>query len=373
MAKTIKVGVMPGDYIGPEIMAEALKVLRLVADQSKLDLDVQFLEASGDAFDKYGVHLPETTLTAAATCGALLKGPFGGPPEELHHPKWSGVEQGAILPLRKHFNLFANLREMKVLDDLIHLSPLKAEIVSGANVMIVRELISGIYFGPKASGVVDGERQASDLEVYRESEIRRIAIRAYELARTRRRKVTLVAKSNVLTSSVLWRDVVNEVARDYPDVESDYLHVDNASMQLILNPRQFDVILTSNMFGDILSDEASVLAGSIGLFPSASLGETPFGLYEPVHGSAPSIAGKNIANPVSAILCLPLMLRYSFGEVEAAETIERAVEAVFAKGYRTVDLITETDPKEKLLGTKEFGDAVVSEIKKHGPVGAPAA
>jgi 3-isopropylmalate dehydrogenase len=359
-----KIGVMPGDYIGPEIMAQAIEVLNNVEEHHHLKFDIQYLDASGTAYDKYGTHLPASTLEIAGTCAALLKGPFGGPPEQLNHPKWSGVEQGAILPLRKHFNLYTNLREMKVYDALLHLSPLRPELVKGANILIVRELISGMYFGPKLERIVDGEREFSDTEVYRESEIRRIAIKAYEYARWRRKKVTLVAKSNVLKSSVLWREVVNEVAKSYPDILSDYLHVDNAAMQIILNPGQFDVILTSNMFGDILSDEASVLSGSIGLFPSASLGDTSFGLYEPIHGSAPSIAGKNIANPLSAILCIPLMLRYSFNMLAEAAMIEQAVEQVLVLGYRTKDLATDKDEPGKIVGTIELGKIVIEQLHK---------
>lgn len=357
-----KIGVLKGDYIGPEIMDEALKVLRVVAEKYHHQLDLEFLEASGEAYDKYGEHLPQNTLDKAAECHALLKGPFGGPPEELNHPKWAGVEKGAILPLRKHFNLYTNLRETQVFDALTELSPIKPEIVKNINVLIVRELTSGIYFGPKNNQVVDGERESSDLEVYRESEIRRIAKKAFEYAQLRNRKLTLVAKSNVLTSSVLWREVTAEVAKDYPDVALDYMHVDNAAMQLILNPRQFDVILTNNMFGDILSDEASVLCGSIGLFPSASLGDTPFGLYEPIHGSAPSIAGQNIANPISTILSVALMLRYTFACIEEANAIEQAVAKVLEQGYRTVDLVTAGQEQTKTVGTREMGDLIVNAL-----------
>ncbi|MFD1676146.1 3-isopropylmalate dehydrogenase [Alicyclobacillus fodiniaquatilis] len=357
-----QVGVFNGDYIGPEIMAEALKILDVIAKKHNHQFDLTFLEASGEAFDKYGEHLPQHTLDKAAQCDALLKGPFGGPPEELNHPKWAGVEKGAILPLRKHFNLYTNLRETQVFDALRDLSPIKWDIVRGINVLIVRELTSGIYFGPKNNQVVDGERESSDLEVYRESEIRRIAKKAFEYAQNRNRKVTLVAKSNVLTSSVLWREVTAEVAKDYADVTLDYMHVDNASMQLILNPRQFDVILTNNIFGDILSDEASVLSGSIGLFPSASLGDTTLGLYEPIHGSAPSIAGKNIANPISTILSVALMLRYSFALHEEAASIERAVAEVLSKGHRTVDLVGPGQESANVVGTREMGDLIANEI-----------
>lgn len=354
-----KIGVLMGDYIGPEITAEAIKVLEVVGNKYNFPFELVPLEASGDAYDKYGVHLPEKTLSDAKTCAALLKGPFGGPPEEISHPKWSGVEKEAILPLRKHFNLYTNLREINVVESLLHLSPIKDHVIKGANILIVRELTSGIYFGPKSDEEIDGERVCSDVEVYTESEIHRIAVRAYEYARQRRKKVTLVAKSNILQSSVLWREVVSEIATAYPDVTSDYMHVDNASMQLILNPNQFDVLLTSNMFGDILSDEASVLPGSIGLIPSASLGDGVFGLYEPIHGSAPSIAGKDIANPISSILCISSMLKYTFKNVVAAEAIQRAVENVLNDGYRTQDLMRPSDDKDKLLGTSSFGDKVV--------------
>lgn len=360
---THRIGILNGDYIGPEIIAEAVKVIEVVAKKYGHSYELEYLEASGEAFDKYGEHLPKHTLDRAAECDALLKGPFGGPPEELNHPKWANVEKGAILPLRKHFNLYTNLRETRVLPALEDLSPIKSEIVQGINLLIVRELTSGIYFGPKEQRVVNGERESSDLEVYRESEIRRIAEKAFGYARKRRNKVTLVAKSNVLTSSVLWREVTAEVAATYPDVEFDYLHVDNAAMQLVLNPRQFDVILTNNMFGDILSDEASVLSGSIGLFPSASLGDSAFGLYEPIHGSAPSIAGKDIANPISAILSAALMWRYSFDAEDEAAAIENAVARVLADGYRTVDLMGDA-PSAKQVGTKEMGDRVAEAINK---------
>lgn len=360
--RRVKIGVLEGDYIGPEITREAIKVLQVIARRFNLDCELVYLEASGVAYDKYGSHLPDHTVEAARTCDALLKGPFGGPPEELNHPKWSGVEQGAILPLRKHFNLYTNLRETKVFPALLSLSPMKPHLLENVNILIVRELVSGIYFGPKHQGTEGGERVSSDLEIYRESEIRRIAIRAFEHARTRQKKLTLVAKSNVLVSSILWREVVGEVAQAYTDVTYDYLHVDNAAMQLILNPRQFDVILTSNLFGDILSDEASVIPGSIGLMPSASLGDGKFGLYEPIHGSAPSIAGQNIANPISAILSVAAMLRYTFDQFEAAHAIESAIADAFAAGYRTKDLFASQDNPQKLLGTKEFGDLLATAL-----------
>lgn len=359
------IGVLEGDYIGPEIIKEALKILKVIEENNdKHQFEIVSLEASGKAYDRYGSHLPASTLVKAGKCHALIKGPFGGPPEELNHPKWSGVEQEAILPLRKHFNLYTNLRETKIFESLLHLSPIKEHIIRKVDILIVRELTSGIYFGEKKERFINNEREFSDLEAYSESEIRRIAIKAFEFARKRRKKVTLVAKSNVLKSSVLWREVVNQVAKSYPDIENDYLHVDNAAMQLILNPKQFDVILTNNIFGDILSDEASVLLGSIGLLPSASLGDSNFGLYEPIHGSAPSIAGQNIANPISAILCIALMLKYTFNNENEAALIENAVRRTLELGYRTKDLFTEEDDPQKLLGTEEMGDLIAKTLKE---------
>ncbi|RKN84832.1 3-isopropylmalate dehydrogenase [Paenibacillus ginsengarvi] len=352
------IGVLEGDYIGPEIMKEALKILHVVEKRHHHQFEIVPLEASGKAFDRYGHHLPPATLAKAETCDALLKGPFGGPPEQMNDPKWSSVEREAILPLREHFRLYTNLRGIRSFESLFHLSPVKEHIIRDIDVLIVRELTSGMYYGEKKETVSGGERQFSDVEAYTESEIRKIAVKAFEYAKKRKKKVTLVAKSNVLKSSVLWREVVNEVAGFYPDVENDYMHVDNAAMQLILNPRQFDVLLTSNMFGDILSDEASVLPGSIGLIPSASLGDSSFGLFEPIHGSAPNIAGKNIANPISAILCVALMFTYSFGLAAEAAHIEKAVTTTLHAGYRTADLFRSGDDPQKLLGTSQMGDAI---------------
>jgi len=369
MMKSFRLGVLPGDYIGPEIITQALKVLGAVEKRFDLSIECVHLEASGEAFDKYGEHLPASTVATARTCDALLKGPFGGPPEELHHPKWSGVEENAILGLRKHLGLYANLRPIRVFTPLLGLSPLRRNVLKGADLVIVRELVSGIYFGDKGydRSAPVGQREAFDTETYREPEIVRIARTAFELARTRRRRVTLVGKSNVMRSSVLWRDVVGELASEYADVELDYMHVDNASMQLIIKPSHFDVMLTSNLFGDILSDEASAITGSIGLLPSASIAEgfserggepaSKFGLYEPIHGSAPSIAGQDIANPLSAILCLPLMLRHSFGLAEEADAIDRAVNGFFAAGHRTADLGA-SDP----VGTTRVGDLIAEAV-----------
>ena len=351
-----KIGVLQGDYIGPEIIAEAVKVLEKVSGKYNFDIELDYIDASGDAYDKYGEVLPQISIDKCKNCDVLLKGPFGGPTELLNDPKWKNTERDAMLPLRKIFDLYTNLRYVKTIPELIEFSNIKREVIDGADILIVRELVSGIYFGEH------GERQTEkfgrefyDVESYNEFEIERIAKRAFEFALKRSKKVTLIGKSNVMLSSVLWREVVNKVAKNYPDVILDYMHVDNASMQLILNPKQFDVILTTNMFGDILSDEASVLSGSIGLFPSASLGENDFGLYEPIHGSAPSIAGKNIANPISAILCISMMFEYSFKRLDVAKNIENAVNKTLEQGYRTADI---AEKSEKSIGTVEMGEII---------------
>jgi 3-isopropylmalate dehydrogenase len=294
-----------------------------------------------------------------------MKGPFGGPTNEVNHPKWQGVETRAILPLRKHFDLFLNLRPVIVSESLLTLSPLKPDIVRGTDILILRELTSGIYFGARGERQVEGphermEREVFDTEAYKEHEIERAARAGFDLARGRRKKVTLVAKSNVMQSGVFWREVVDPIAREYADVTYDYLHVDNASMQLIVNPRQFDVLLTSNLFGDILSDEASVLPGSIGLAPSASLNEKGFGLYEPIHGSAPDIAGQGKANPISMILSAAMMLRLSFNLPAEALAVEKAVEKVLAEGARTPDLISAGGT---LVTTAEMGQAIAKVIE----------
>lgn len=356
-----KIVVIPGDYIGPEIVAECIKVLKAVGERFGHTFRFQEALAGGAAYDAYGVHLPAETVKACREADAVIKGPFGGPPSELNHPKWANVEREAILGLRRELNLYANLRPIITRKALLDYSPVRRERVENVDVLIVRELASGIYFGPKSREVIDGDEQAIDTELYRASEIRRIGRLAFELAMQRRKKVTLVAKSNVLVSSVLWREVVADVAKEFPEVELDYMHVDNASMQLIINPRQFDVMLTTNMFGDILSDEAGAIAGSIGVMPSASLTDGKFGLYEPIHGSAPDIAGKNVANPLGQILSGAELLRYTLGLEEEAKAIDAAVDAVFADGYFTPDLAS-GNPGAKVVGTKEMGDLIVEKI-----------
>ena len=355
----IKIAVIPGDYIGPEIMVEALKALRAIGN--RFDHQFEFVEAlaGGAAWDKHGEHLPQVTIDACRNADAILKGPFGGPVSEVHHPKWSGVEQHAILALRREFDLFMNLRPVFVYPEMLALSPIKPEIVQGADMLIVRELTGGIYFGDRGERTVDGQRQVWDTESYRADEIARITHGAFKLARGRRKHVTLVAKSNVLSSSVLWRDVFAEIAPQYPDVETAYLHVDNASMQIISNPRQFDVMLTNNIFGDILSDEASVLAGSLGMLGSASLNADGLGLYEPIHGSAPDIAGQGKANPIGMLLSAAMMLRLSFKLEAEATAIENAIRSALAQGLRTPDI---AGSGGELATTERVGAAVEKAI-----------
>jgi len=350
-----KIAVLRGDGIGPEITDIAVRVLQAVG--RRWDHDFAFTEAhaGGEAWDRYGEHLPAVTLDACRAADAILKGPFGGPTSEINHPKWAGIETTAILGLRRAFDLFMNLRPVVVYPEVVALSPLRPEIVEGADMLIVRELTSGIYFGERGERTVDGERQVFDTESYTEGEIARITHGAFRIARVRRKHVTLVAKSNILDSSRLWRDVMARVAPEYPDVTHDYLHVDNASMQIITNPRQFDVMLTNNMFGDILSDEASVLAGSLGMLGSASLNAGGFGMYEPIHGSAPDIAGQGKANPIAMVLSAAMMLRLSFQLEDEAAAVETAVRAALARGLRTADI---AGAGGTLVTTQAMGEAI---------------
>jgi 3-isopropylmalate dehydrogenase len=359
------IAVLPGDYVGPEVVAEARKVLDAVGERFGHTFTYTEALAGGAAYDAHGEHLPQSTLDTCAAADAILKGPFGGPTNEVNHPKWQGVEQNAILPLRKYFDLYLNIRPVSVPDSLLPLSPVKEEVVRGTDMLILRELISGIYFGPRGDREIEGkqekpEREVWDTEIYRTSEIERMAHSAFKLAQERRKKVTLISKSNVLSTGVFWREVVQEVAKEYPDVALDYQHVDNASMQLITNPRQYDVMLTSNIIGDILSDEGSVLPGSIGLVPSASLNEEGFGLYEPIHGSAPDIAGQGKVNPISMILSAAMMLRLSFNLPEAALAVEDAVDVVLSEGARTGDIAR---AGEAIITTQEMGDRIAEAVR----------
>jgi len=363
--KTFRVAVLAGDGIGPEVMAEGLRVLEAAARKFSLQLDFDHRLVGGAAIDAVGKALPAETLGACGEADAILFGSVGG-------PKWESLpaaeqpERAALLPLRKHFGLFANLRPAVCLPELTHASPLHPDTVAGGfDVLCVRELTGGLYFGePKYIKSEGGEDFAVDTMVYWETEIRRIARVAFESARKRRKLVTSVDKANVLQNGVLWRRVVVETARDYPDVTLKHLYVDNAAMQLIRNPKAFDVLLAENLFGDILSDEMAMIAGSLGMLPSASLGECTggtlrFGMYEPSGGTAPDIAGKGIANPIAQILSAAMMLRFSMGHEEAAAAIEGAVRKVVADGLRTADIHT---PGTKLVGTVEMGKAIAAAV-----------
>lgn len=331
-----KITVIPGDGIGKEITDSAVEVLKKVDEKFGLGLSYTYKDAGGTAYDKFGTPLPEDTIEACKASDGVLFGAVGG-------DKWDNVDpalrpEKAILGLRKNLGLYANLRPVKVADALVEYSPLKPELVKGVDLVIVRELIGGIYFGDKCeSEQHNGAERAWDLENYSVPEVERISKLAFETARLRRGKVTSVDKANVLATSRLWRRTVAKVAENYKDVELNNLYVDNCSMQLAIHPTQFDVIVTGNLFGDILSDEAAVIGGSIGMMPSASIG-TSTSLYEPIHGSAPDIAGKGIANPMGTILSAAMLLRYSLHEEEAAKAIEAAVDKALADGYRTPDL-----------------------------------
>jgi 3-isopropylmalate dehydrogenase len=353
--------VLPGDGIGPEIMAEAVKVLKLANDKFQLDLELSYDELGGAAVDTSGVPLADETLERARAADAILLGAVGG-------PKWDAIDpairpERGLLKIRSQLGLFGNLRPALLYPQLAAASSLKPEIVAGLDILIVRELTGGIYFGqPRESKVLEnGERMAFDTLPYSESEIRRIAKVGFDMARVRNRKLCSVDKANVLASSQLWRAVVEEVGKDYPDVELSHIYVDNAAMQLVRAPKQFDVIVTDNMFGDILSDEASMLTGSIGMLPSASLDSNNKGMFEPCHGSAPDIAGKGIANPLATILSVSMMLRYSFNQVAAADAIEQAVSNVLDQGLRTGDIWSEGCEK---ANTQAMGDAVVAALAK---------
>ena len=352
MAK--KIVVIPGDGIGSEITTSAVEVLKKVAEKFSLDLEYDYKDAGGTAYDKFGVPLPDDTLNACKEADGVLFGAVDG-------DKWDNIDpalrpEKAILGLRKGLGLYANLRPVKVADSLVEYSPLKPELVKGVDLVIVRELVGGIYFGEKCeSEMKDGAERAWDLENYSVPEVDRISKLAFETAKLRRGKVTSVDKANVLATSRLWRRTVAEMAKNYSDVELNNMYVDNCAMQLATHPSQFDVILTGNLFGDILSDEAAVVGGSIGMMPSASIGECT-SLYEPIHGSAPDIAGKGIANPVGTILSAAMLLRYSLGEEEAAQAIEKAVDSALDKGWRTADLWREGFKKAT---TEEMTKAVI--------------
>ena len=361
MSKSHHIAVLPGDGIGPEVMAQAYKVLDAVRQRFGLNITTSEYDVGGAAIDKHGSPLPEATVAGCENADAILFGSVGGPKWE-HLPPNDQPERGALLPLRKHFKLFSNLRPARLYQGLEEFCPLRADIAAkGFDILCVRELTGGIYFGqPKGREGQGMHEKAFDTEVYYRFEIERIARIAFESARKRRSKVTSIDKANVLQTSIMWREVVNEIAKDYPDVSLSHMYIDNATMQLIKDPSQFDVLLCSNLFGDILSDECAMITGSMGMLPSASMNEQAFGLFEPAGGSAPDIAGKNIANPIAQILSAALLLRYSLGADDAANAIEQAVNKALEAGHRTGDLAN----GQQALGTNEMGDIIARFVKE---------
>ena len=357
-----KIALIPGDGIGPEIVAEAKKVLDKVCEKYSHKFSYTEVLLGGASIDAHGVPLTDEAIAQAKASDAVLMGSIGG---DAKTSPWYKLEpskrpEAGLLAIRKALNLFANLRPAYLYNELRDACPLRDEIIGdGFDMIIVRELTGGLYFGARKTIEENGVRTAVDTLSYNENEIRRIAIKAFEIARKRRNKVTSVDKANVLDSSRLWRSVVEDVAKDYPDVTLEHMLVDNCAMQLVRDPKQFDVILTENMFGDILSDEASMVTGSIGMLSSASLNETKLGLYEPSHGSAPDIAGQNKANPIATILSAAMMLRYSLDLDKEADAVEAAVQKVLTDGYRTGDIMSDGC---KLVGTKEMGDLIADAI-----------
>ena len=358
----LKVGIIKGDGIGPEIVEEAMKVLDKVGEVYGHTYRYKELLLGGASIDVHGIPLTDETVAEAKSCDAVLMGSIGG---DAKVSPWYQLEpnrrpEAGLLKIRKELNLFANLRPAVLYDELKGACPLKEEITEGGfDMMIMRELTGGLYFGNRKTEEIDGVMTACDELTYNENEIRRIAKRAFEIAMKRRKKVISVDKANVLDSSRLWRKIVEEVAKEYPEVALEHMLVDNCAMQLVKDPKQFDVILTENMFGDILSDEASMVTGSIGMLASASLNDTKFGLYEPSGGSAPDIAGQGIANPIATILSAAMMLRFSFDLDKEADAIEKAVSQVLKDGYRTIDIMSEG--KEQ-VGTAKIGDLICERI-----------
>ena len=363
MKMDLKITCIPGDGIGPEIVAEAKKILDVIAKRYGHNMHYTDILMGGASIDVHGVPLTEEAVAVAKSADAVLMGSIGG---DTTTSPWYKLApnlrpEAGLLAIRKELNLFANLRPAVLYDELVGACPLKEEIsAAGFDMLIMRELTGGLYFGEKKILEENGVRSAVDTLIYDEHEIRRIAIKGFDIAMKRRKKVTSVDKANVLASSRLWRSVVNEVAKEYPEVTLEHMLVDNCAMQLVKDPAQFDVILTENMFGDILSDEASMVTGSIGMLASASLNDTKFGLYEPSHGSAPDIAGKDIANPIATILSAAMMLRYSFDLDCEADAIENAVRQVLKDGYRTTDIMSDGC---KQVGCREMGTLLAERIK----------
>jgi len=365
--KRFKVAVLRGDGIGPEIVDEALKSLTVLGKKFNIFWSMEEAPVGGVSIDEFGVPLTDDTLDLAFRSDAILLGAVGG-------PKWEGLDyairpERALLKLRKELALFANLRPTKIFDSLVDASSLKPDVVKGVDIIVVRELTGGLYFGePRGVETLpDGTERGTNTMTYTTSEIERIAVVAFEVALLRDKRVVSVDKANVLEATELWRKVVTEVGKEYPSVELSHMYVDNCAMQLVRNPSQFDVIVTENTFGDILSDEASMLTGSIGLIPSASLGPIRNrSMYEPIHGSAPDIAGKNVANPIGTILSCAMMMRYSFNMEEPAKAIEEAVQTVLEAGLRTADIYDSAKSGTRLVSCSEMGDAVADELKKIG-------
>jgi 3-isopropylmalate dehydrogenase len=362
MSKSYTVAVLSGDGIGPEVMAEALKVLDVIQDKYGVTFERRFANVGGIAIDEDGKALPEKTVEICKASDAILFGSVGGPKWESLPPD-EQPERGALLPLRKIFGLFCNLRPAIIFPALTGASSLKEEVIEGGfNLLVVRELTGGIYFAQPKGIEGDGpERTGFDTMKYSDAEVEKISHVAFQAARKRDGKVCSIDKANVLSTSVLWREVVERVAEQYPDVELSHMYVDNAAMQLVRWPKQFDVMLCGNMFGDIISDEAAMLTGSLGMLPSASLAEGSFGMYEPSGGSAPDIAGQGIANPIAQILSASMMLRYSFGMIEAADAVDSAVEKTLNQGYRTGDIFQGGDA-EKKVNTVAMGDAIIANL-----------
>ncbi len=354
-----KIAILPGDGIGTEVMAEAIKVLDAVKEKYSIEMEYTTAPVGGAAIDECGEALPEKTLKICEESDAVLFGSVGGPKWE-HLPPAEQPERASLLPLRKHFKLFCNMRPAKLSKYLLDACPLSKEVrKDGFDILAIRELTGGIYFGEKGCSGEGPEERAYDVMAYTRAEVEKIAVMAFEAARKRRNKVTSVDKANVLTTMVLWRKVVTEVAKRYPDVELEHIYIDNATMQLVKNPQQFDVLVAGNMFGDIITDECAMITGSMGMLPSASLNDSGFGLFEPAGGSAPDIAGKGIANPCAQILSAAMMLRFSFNEDEAADAIEAAVEKTISGGVRTGDIAGETI---RPVSTSEMGDAIVANL-----------
>ncbi|QUW21044.1 3-isopropylmalate dehydrogenase [Sporosarcina sp. Marseille-Q4063] len=349
-----RVAVLPGDGIGPEVTEAAVKVLQVIGRRFNHTFEIGYGLIGGAAVDEHNTPFPNETIELCQASDAVLLGAVGGPKWD-QHPTDLRPEKG-LLAIRKHFDLYANLRPVMAVPSLLHASPLKEEVAKDVDMLIVRELTGGLYFGEPSRRT---EKSAFDTLVYTREEIERIVEKSFELARLRRGKVTSVDKENVLESSKLWREVVEEKKKLYPDIEVEHMLVDSAAMQLVTNPSAFDVIVTENMFGDILSDEASVITGSLGVLPSASLGRDGFGLYEPVHGTAPSIAGQGKANPAATILSVAMMLKYSFGMETEAAAVEEAVNTVFEDGFFTADLAS---PSDRVLSTEDWANKVVDEL-----------